>query len=255
MNSPVPGYLIPFVLSGSLAMMAAVLFGLYRALQLARWPDQTRRQTFWTGVAALVAWFVVALGLSRLGFYRGTPSRIPTIQYGLLIPILLGVALFWRWAALRRVLEAVPQQWIVGVQLYRALGAIFLVLYAAGHLPGVFAWPAGVGDVIVGLLAPVVGIAYARRAPYASGLVRAWNLFGIADLVVAVATGFLTSPSPLQRLAFDAPNKLIGAFPLVMIPVFLVPLSILLHLASLQKLRQERTRDQVPPPLLANERS
>jgi hypothetical protein len=252
-NSPVPGYLIPYVLSCSLAIMAAVLFGLYRALQLARWPDQGRRQAFWTGAAALVAWFLVALWLSRLGFYRGTPSRIPAIQYGLLIPILLGVALFWRWPALRRVVQAVPQEWIVSVQLYRVLGAIFLALYAAGRLPGAFAWPAGVGDVMVGLLAPVVGIAYARRTPFATGLVRAWNLFGIGDLVVAVTTGFLTSPSPLQRLAFDAPNVLIGAFPLVMIPVFLVPLSILLHLASLQKLSQTETARQTSPTLLASE--
>jgi len=39
-------------------------------------------------------------------------------------------------------------------------------------------------------------------------------------------------------LALDHPNQLIGAFPLAIIPVFLVPLSVLLHLASLQKLRR-----------------
>ena len=61
-----------------------------------------------------------------------------------------------------RLLDAVPQAWLVGVQLYRALGVIFLILYASGKLPGLFAWPAGVGDIAVGLLAPVVGLAYAR---------------------------------------------------------------------------------------------
>jgi hypothetical protein len=144
---------------------------------------------------------------------------------------------------LRRVVEAVPQQWIVSLQVYRPIGAIFLVLYAAGRMPGQFAWPTGVGDVIVGLLAPVVGIAYARRSQSAAGLVRAWNLLGVGDLIVALTTGFLTSPSPLQMLAFDTPNVLINAFPLAMIPVFLVPLSILLHLASLKKLGSAK-RDQ-----------
>jgi len=127
------------------------------------------------------------------------------------------------------------------------------VLYAEGRLPGAFARPAGVGDVIVGLLAPVVGVAYAHRSRHATGLVRAWNLFGIGDLIVAVTTGFLTSPSRLQMLAFDTPNELISAFPLALIPVFLVPLSILLHLASLQKLRQSETGVQVPHPLPASE--
>jgi hypothetical protein len=47
-----------------------------------------------------------------------------------------------------------------------------------------------------------------------------WNLLGLADIVVAVTTGFLSSPSPIQLFAFDNPNTLIMAFPLVMIPVF-----------------------------------
>jgi hypothetical protein len=251
MNYTVPGYLLPYVIGGSVAIVAALLFGLHNALERARWTVRERRQAV-TGVAVvLVAWFFVTLTLTWLGFYRGALSRTPTIQYGVLIPIIAGFVIFRGSRMLRRVIEAVPQEWIVGVQVYRALGAIFLVLYAAGRMPGLFAWPAGVGDVIVGLLAPVVGIAYARRPRSAAGLLRTWNLLGIGDLMVALATGFLTSPSPLGILAFDTPNVLITAFPLAMIPVFLVPLSILLHLASLKKLRSAQ-RAQASPILEAS---
>jgi hypothetical protein len=55
--------------------------------------------------------------------------------------------------------------------------------------------------------------------------------------------GILTSPSPLQLFAFEAPNELITAFPLVLVPVFLVPVSVLLHLASLTKLHRDALRD------------
>jgi hypothetical protein len=246
MNYPAPGYLLSYVLIGTVAVPAAVLFLLHRALKLAEWPARDRRRAFWSAAMLLAAWYFAALLPSWFGYYQGTLSRIPTIQYGVLIPIVVGIALFWRWRALRRVIEAVPQEWIVGMQVYRALGLIFLVLYAGGHLPGEFAWPAGTGDVVVGLLAPAIGIAYARRLHSAAGLVRAWNLFGLADLVVALATGLMTSPSPLQMFAFDKPNELISAFPLAMIPVFLVPLSVLLHLASLQKLRQIGTTRRIP---------
>src|ERR1700678_949129 len=231
-NTPVPAYLLPDVLIGSPAVVAAVIAGLRLGLS-------PRSRVFRILSVTLVAWFLAALALTWLGFYQGTHSRLPTIQYGLLIPILIGVALFWRWPALRRIVDAVPQRWIATVQAYRLEGFIFLVLYAAGRMPGEFAWPAGVGDVLVGLLAPIVGLAYARGWRGSAGWLRAWNLLGLTDLVVAVTTGFLSSPSPLQMLAFDRPNQLIGAFPLAMIPVFLVPLSILLHLASLQKLRQK----------------
>ena len=130
-----------------------------------------------------------------------------------------------------------PKEWMVAVQLYRALGVIFLVLYFSG-MPGLFAWPAGVGDIAVGLLAPLVALAFARDPVANAGTVQMWNLFGIADLIVAVTTGFLTSPSPLQPFAFDNPNELPTVFPLVLVPVYLVPLSIVLHLASLTKLRR-----------------
>jgi hypothetical protein len=62
-------------------------------------------------------------------------------------------------------------------------------------------------------------------------------------LVVAVTAGLLTSPSPLQLFAFDLPSELVSRFPLVLVPVFLVPVSVLLHLASLTKLRRNALCD------------
>jgi hypothetical protein len=53
----------------------------------------------------------------------------------------------------------------------------------------------------------------------------------------------LTSPSPFQLFAFDLPSELVSQFPLVLVPVFLVPVSVLLHLASLTKLRRGALRD------------
>ncbi|MFZ0957005.1 MAG: hypothetical protein WAN60_11735 [Candidatus Sulfotelmatobacter sp.] len=246
-----PDYLTLDILGGVLATTVALIYGLHSALKQSGWATRVRTQAVWGFGVLLLTWLLAALSLSWIGVYRG--ARIPTIQYGVLIPIVAGIVLFWRWDTLKRALEAVPLQWIVTVQVYRALGVTFLVLYAAGHLPGAFAWPAGVGDITVGLLAPAVGLAYARGSRGAAGYVRMWNLLGISDLVVALTMGFLTSPSPLQRFAFNNPNELISAFPLAMIPVFMVPLSILLHLAVWKKLRQAETGRQVPRAVLASE--
>jgi len=239
MSIQVPGYLYPFILTGTAAAVAVLLAGLNRSLKLARWDEAERRTAVNTIATLLLTWAAVTLGLSILDFYGGGISRSPTIQYGLLIPIGAGILLYQRWGMLRRAIDAVPQSWIVGLQFYRALGVIFLILLAQDRLPGVFAWPAGVGDMLVGLLAPVAALSYSRRWTNASRWVRAWNWLGLADLASAVTIGFLSSPSPLQRLAFDLPNRLIGVFPLVLIPVYMVPLSILLHLASLKKLQQD----------------
>jgi hypothetical protein len=241
------GYLVSnalpvVVLGGSIATIAAVLIGMHHSLKRAGWTDHDRKKATGAIGTLLIAWFLVELVAARLELYRGATTRIPTVQYGITIPLLVGAILFWRWPLLRRTMEAIPQKWIAGIQFFRVEGILFLILYAVGKLPGAFALPAGVGDVLVGLLAPIAGIAYMRRPDTAAGWLRAWNLLGIADLTVAITTGFLTSPSPLQRLAMDRPNELITAFPLVMIPVFLVPLALLLHFASLQKLHSASLR-------------
>jgi hypothetical protein len=157
---------------------------------------------------------------------------------------LIGALLIWRSETTKRIIAAVPQQWLVSVQLYRALGVIFLILYAAGNLPGQFAWPAGVGDIVIGLSAPFVGLAYARAPHKAAGLVVAWNVLGILDLVVAVGTAFMTAPSRFVTLDFQPTSDLMTILPMVLIPVYLVPLSIVLHLASLTKLGRETSASQ-----------
>ena len=75
-----------------------------------------RITTVRVSAAVLVGWLAVAIGLSWLGVYRGTADGIPTIQFGLLIPILLGVLALGQSATLARALDAVPQSWAAGMQ-------------------------------------------------------------------------------------------------------------------------------------------
>ncbi len=247
MHSPMP-FLTVYVMLAGVAAVITLLLGLRGAIRKTELTGREQRQTFGTGTAILVGWFVIALVSSWLELYQGTHTRIPTVEFGLLLPIIAGVLFYRRSSTLRRITAAAPQSLLVGVQIYRVLGVIFLVLLASGSMPRVFAAPAGTGDVAVGLLAPAVALAYTRGSRGAAGLVRAWNLLGLADLAVAVTTGFLSSPSPIQTFAFDNPNTLITAFPLVMIPVFLVPLAVLLHLASLTKLSGAKLGSMFPVP-------
>jgi hypothetical protein len=233
----IPTYLPYYVLIGSIVVIATIVFGLRNALANSDWPEPGRTRTIRWSTVVLIGWFLFSLALGLAGAYQAGAERIPTIQYGVAIPILIGAWLIWRSPTVSRMIDVVPQPWIIGVQLYRVLGGIFLVLYATDQMPGLFAWPAGIGDIIVGLLAPMVALAYARDPSRNVSLVRGWNIFGILDLVVAVTTGFITSPSAL--FTYQPSNELISVFPLVLVPVYLVPLAILLHLASLIKLHRE----------------
>ena len=53
-------------------------------------------------------------------------------------------------------------------------------------------------------------------------------------------SGPLLTPGPLQALAFDHPNEF--SYPLVMIPTFAVPLSLILHGLSLRQIARRKAR-------------
>jgi hypothetical protein len=239
----IPNYLPYFIAAGTVAVLITIFYGLNRALADAHWPDADRTRTLRVSAVILLGWLAAAITLSVMGIYHVTSGDRPTIQYGILLPILIGALMIWRSEAARRVIAVVPQQWLVGVQFFRSLGAIFLILYAAGKLPGLFAWPSAVGDIAIGLSAPVVGLAYARAPHKAAGLVAAWNVLGLLDLTDALGLGFLTAPSR-YALEIQPTSDLMTVLPLVLVPVYLVPLFFVLHLASLAKLRRETPASQ-----------
>src|SRR5207245_6522612 len=101
---------------------------------------------------------------------------------------LAGAWLLHRSSALNAVSAAISLPWLVGVQLYRVVGFSFLVLYALGRLPGEFAIPAGAGDVVVGLAAPVVGYLFYKGSRWSCLGVLSWDIACIVELVFSAAT-------------------------------------------------------------------
>jgi hypothetical protein len=127
---------------------------------------------------------------------------------------------------------------IAGIQAWRFGGLGFIALYAYGILPGLFAWPAGLGDMAIGVTAPLVIVALRRQPAFAAGtLFRVWNLLGILDLVVAVSLGALSSVLGIG-ISAEIVTFPMGELPLVLVPTFLVPLFVMLHLASLLQARR-----------------
>ncbi len=203
-------------------------------------PARPRYTTAGALSVALIAWLAFAQYLgSANAYFATTETAVPTVIFGLLIPLIASAIGLWRSASIARLVSAIPLHWIVAAQIYRVGGGIFLVLWADGRLPWQFALPAGIGDLATGCMAVVVAVLLARKSTDARRAAYLWCLFGIADLVVATAMGALTSPGRPHLLALDAPNLLITSFPLVMIPTFAVPLALMLHGLVLWRLRPE----------------
>jgi hypothetical protein len=191
--------------------------------------------------AVIGMWFALIVLLGAEGKF-GAPANAPPL------PILLGFALplvffgvaYGSSASFRRMLLSLDLRLLTSIQAWRAGGLGFLSLYALGLLPGLFAWPAGLGDIAVGITAPWMLLALIRRDDAAlNRRFVIWNLLGILDLVIAMGMGALNSGF-IPALANKVTTAPMAQLPLVLIPAFLVPLFLMLHITSLFQARGGR---------------
>ena len=193
---------------------------------------------------ALTVWLLLVLSLGAAGAFVGPPGTPP-------LPIAIGVAaplvLFFTWLRLsqsfREFVLSLDLRLIAGMQAWRWAGLGFLFLYAYKVLPAVFALPAGLGDMAIGVTAPWMILALARQPGFAArGTFIRWNVLGILDLLTAVSIGTVSA-----LFATGAPGEIstapMATLPLLLIPAFLVPLFLMLHTAALMQSRQ-LTRSQ-----------
>jgi hypothetical protein len=192
-----------------------------------------------TTAVILAVWLGLVLYLGARGAFVRAPGTPPLpIFIGAAAPIIAFLALFWMSRAFRDFVLAIDLLLATAIQAWRFAGFGFLALLSYGVLPGMFAWPAGVGDMAIGLTAPWVALALMHRPSFiASKTFVAWNLFGILDLVVAVSSGALNSV-----LATGVPGEVttgpMAQLPLALVPIYLVPLFFMLHLAALFQARR-----------------
>jgi hypothetical protein len=215
---------------------AAIFAGLWLGLARTQLNQSARIATWIAIVIPLVIWQIVVWWIAIEGGFRARLGAVPALPIAIILPLLIVLPVLLRSRRIATILDATPPHWLVGLQVYRIFGGIFLVAWAQSELGGVFALPAGTGDVLVGLLAlPTAYLLYLAPRENRQRAI-AWNILGILDLVTAITIGFLSSPGPLQLIVQNPPSTLLGTYPTVLIPAFAVPLSLMLHALSLRQL-------------------
>ena len=218
-----PAYLWAITIAGPTAVAVLTCIVLYGGGQRAGLGR--RRAALLAGAAAVLlgGWLTATAVIAGHGWYHTLPwlpvaaagflglllalSRIPVVARALAAPGMVS----------RLELPHTP----------RVAGVAFLLYMALGHLPALFALPAGLGDIAAGIAAPLV----ARRLAQGTGRRAAlwFNAFGMTDLVVALTLGALTGFGLLNITPSSAP---ITELPLALIPTATVPLLFALHITS-----------------------
>ena len=210
------------------------LRGLERGLERSACAAPVRRSLLIRLGALLAIWFIaITAGATAGAWLEPTFPR----ALGYIVPALVLACVLWRASWLIAAVDAVPLWCIPALQMLRIGGGLTLLgAWATGFAPWAFVGTAGPGDIAVGVGGGLVALALASKASWAVTVARLWNIAGLADMAHTLYRATLTATGPFQT-AFDGPPNLVPAvFPLVYLPAFIVPLTILLHLLSLQQL-------------------
>jgi len=242
-----PTYIWVITIAGTIAFAAAACAVLYSGA--VRAGQGRTRAGLLAGAAAVVlgGWFTASAVIAGHGWYHTKLSQgpwLPVAAAGFL-GVLLALS---RIPAVARALKAPGMaSRLLLPHSFRVEGVVFLLYMALGHLPALFALPAGLGDITTGLMAPLV----AHRLDRGTGRRAAvwFTAFGLTDLVVALILGAVTAFGLLNITPSGAP---ITELPLALIPTAVVPLLFALHIKFLQTLGASQPAPSTAGPLLAS---
>jgi hypothetical protein len=228
-----PAYVWLVVLAAVVGIPAATCLALYRGALEARLGGGAAARVAGGAAVLLGGWLVTSAVLADHRVYHQEPGQtrpwLGVAVGGLLLALLAGT----RIPPVARALAApgtaarlaAPHTWRLG-------GGAFLLVMALGHLPALFALPAGLGDIAIGLAAVPVARRLARGT-LARRPAFWFNVLGILDLVVAVGIGTSIGYHLLTTTPDAEPLSLL---PLTLIPTTAVPLLVALHITSLRHL-------------------
>src|SRR5690349_10332324 len=122
MTPQIPGYVLSLELILR-PLVLAIALGLIW-LGAARMPAsaKSRYTTAAALSAVLIGWEAGAQYLGSANTYLATvesPPAVPTILFGLLIPLAVGAVALWRSETIASLIAAIPLHWLVAAQVYR----------------------------------------------------------------------------------------------------------------------------------------
>lgn len=190
--------------------------------------DPLNRRLVWL----IVLWGLAAAAAGPVHLLSRLPAPlIPLLIAGMIVGLNL---ILWRTEWPAPGVQSFGVRAILGFHLLRFVGFYFIWLQSQGRLPAEFAERAGWGDVVAA--AGALGLLFWPPGPAFGRALRVWNWVGMIDLFVAVGTAAwlnLTRPGSMVE---------IGNFPLVLVPLWAVPLLLTSHLVLLRgRMRDERS--------------
>lgn len=134
---------------------------------------------------------------------------------------------------------SLPVALLIGFQVYR-VGVELVVanLHELGFVPKLLTLSGGNVDLLVALSAPAIAW-IATRGSTGLRIAQAWNVMGLLSVLNVSARAVLSSGA-VHLIHTEVPTVAFAMFPFGLVPAFIVPLAIALHVAIFRALRAAR---------------
>jgi hypothetical protein len=184
------------------------------------------------------------IGIAAAAGSAGTiaiSKPFPVVGLFVAVP-LVAAAIAAAWPRARTAMLSIPMPLMIGLNAARIWAVLFLLLAVEGRLAGPFPHFAGWGDIITGVFAlPVAWLAKDRGTRHLN-TIAAWDLFGAADLMLALTLGVTSvEGSPWQIFMAPPGSAAMLQLPWSFVPTVLVPFWLILHAIIWAQLRQLRS--------------
>lgn len=129
---------------------------------------------------------------------------------------------------------------LLGIHILRVpVELVLYQLYLQGKIPKLMTFAGWNFDIIIGLSAMLVLIyCILTKRRINQYFLKIWNSIGLVFLLVIVSFAILSSPLPIQQLAFDQPNIAVLEFPYCFLPTCVVPIVLTSHVLMLLKIER-----------------
>ena len=230
-----PGYVsIVFILTTFAAV--AFLLQMMKVAGLQRLPSRIL-------IFLLPLWIFFQAVLALGGFYENENTLPPRLfLFGILPALLLIISYFLLFRA--SFIERLPLSLLTMLHIVRIpVEIVLLWLFLGGQVPQAMTFEGRNFDILSGILALLVYLVVFRSGiANKRWLLIGFNILGLVFLTNIVSIAIMSLESPLQRMAFEQPDRAVLFFPYIWLPTIVVPIVLFSHLSSLWKLYEGQDR-------------
>ncbi len=194
-------------------------------------------------VGAVSFWLFFTATASISGVYVNPTSFPPRLFLFGVLPSLVLILIYFIFFR-QNFIERFPLKTLTLLSIIRIpVELVIYWLYINGQMPQIMTFEGWNFDIFSGIAAPVVYWLAFRGGRTHKAILVFWNIFGLLLLINIVSIAILSLESPIQRFAFEQPNRSVLYFPFVWLPAIIVPIVFFSHIASLWKIFIYRNSD------------